>query len=65
MTLTKADLKAIDGLLIKRTSPINRRLTKIEKKFDELFDFLDKKYLDVKRDVRNIQNHFHLPVSNF
>lgn len=72
MTLSKEDIKAIDGLLVKRIRPlkkefitVNKRLTKIDKKFDELFNFLDKKYLEVKRDVRDLQKHLHLPVSDF
>jgi hypothetical protein len=40
-------------------------LKKIDKKFDKLFDFLDKDYLRVKRDVRDIQSHLNLPVSDF
>ncbi len=65
MALTKRDIELIDGLLVKRIDPIEKRLGKIEKKFDDLFDFLDKKYIEVKRDVRNIQSHLHLPVSDF
>ncbi len=43
MALTKRDIELIDGLLVKRINPIEKRLGKIEKKFDDLFDFLDKK----------------------
>jgi len=69
MTLTKQDLFAIRGVvreeIKKEVSPIKKSLVKIEKKFDELFDFLDEKYLEVKKDVRKIQNHLHLPISDF
>jgi hypothetical protein len=69
MTLTKNDLKAIDGLLVKRLQPLEKKTDKnfifIKKKFDELFDFLDNKYLQVKKEVREIQSHLHLPVSDF
>ncbi len=65
MELTKRDIELIDGLLVKRINPIEKRLGKIEKKFDDLFDFLDKKYIEVKRDAGNIQSHLHLPVSDF
>lgn len=40
-------------------------LQKIDRKFDKLFNFLDEDYLKVKRDVRNIQSHLHIPVSDF
>lgn len=65
MVLTKEDLQAIDGLIVKRISPLAKNIKQIEKKFDELFNFLDKKYLVVKRDVRNVQKHLHLPISDF
>jgi len=58
MTLTKDDLRAIRGVVKEELEPFN-------KKFDKLFNFLDKKYLEVKKDVRVIQNHLHLPVSDF
>lgn len=67
MALTKADLKAIDGLVAKRVSKLatKKDLQKLDKKFDGLFNFLDKDYLRVKKDVREIQSHLHLSVSDF
>ena len=38
-------------------------LQKIDKKFDKLFDFIDKDLIKTKRDVREIQSHLHLPIS--
>lgn len=69
MTLTKEDLSAIRGVVREEikveVAPIKKSLIRIEKKFDELFNFLDKKYLEVRRDVQVIQKHLHLPVSDF
>ena len=49
MTLTKEDLiaikKVVDSSTGSRFEKIDKKLVKIEKKFDELFDFLDRKYL--------------------
>lgn len=79
MTLTKDDLLAIDGLIQKRIDPVAKDVTglkkdvstlksdvkKIDKKVDMFFNVLDKDYLRVKNDVRVIQAHVHLPVSDF
>ena len=40
-------------------------LQKIDKKFDRLFDFLDKDVMKVKRDVKQIQDHLRLTPSEF
>ncbi|MEK7550740.1 MAG: hypothetical protein AAB535_03070 [Patescibacteria group bacterium] len=53
---TKKDLKELST---------KKDLQKIDKKFDKLIGFLDKDYLRVKQDVREIQSHLHLPVSDF
>jgi len=53
---TKSDLKDF---------ATKKDLQKIDKKFDKMIDFLDKDYLRVKRNVRDIQSHLHIPVSNF
>ena len=63
--VTKSDLKNFvtkDDLKVLATK---KDLQKIDKKFDKLFDFLDRDYLRVKRDVRDIQSHHNLPVSDF
>jgi hypothetical protein len=81
MTLTKGDLSAIRGAIKEeiRTetrkvvraelSPIVKKINKnfiyLKKRFDELFIFLDKKYIEVKKDVRVIQSHIRLPVTDF
>lgn len=69
MTLTKNDLKAIDSLLVKRLQPLEKKTDKnfvfLKKRFDELFNFLDEKYIQVKKEVREIQSHLHLPISDF
>ena len=51
MSLTKSDLQAIDQLLEKRIGPlekghesIKKDLKKINKKFDKLFNFLDREW---------------------
>ena len=67
---TKSDLEDIksDTNNIKaviKTLATKKDLQKIDKKFDKLFNFLDEDYLKVKRDVRNIQSHLHIPVSDF
>ena len=72
MALTQKDLSAIRGVMREEIAPVKKDISslkkgiaRIEKKFSELFDFLDKKYLEVKRDVRVIQKHLHLTVSDF
>lgn len=69
MTLTKNDLNAIRGVVKEEIkleiAPLNKKIDKLKIRFDELFDFLDKKYIEVKKDIRHIQNHLHLPVSEF
>lgn len=67
---TKGDLESIksDTNNIKaviKTLATKKDLQKIDRKFDKLFNFLDEDYLKVKRDVRNIQSHLHIPVSDF
>lgn len=44
---------------------VDRNFVYLKKRFDELFNHLDKKYLEAKRDIRNIQSHLRLPVSDF
>ncbi len=67
--LTKPDLQSIRLIIkeevISETGPIRKGLKRIEKKFDELFDFLDRKYIEVKKDIRNIQGHIKLPLSEY
>ena len=60
---TKKDIKRLDNKIEKLATKIE--LKKLDKKFDKLFNFLDKDYLRVKQDVRNLQSRFRLPVSNF
>jgi hypothetical protein len=67
---TKADLDSIkndtNGIkAVIKTLATKKDLQKIDKKFDKLFDFLDRDYLRVKSDVRDIQSHLNLPVSDF
>lgn len=58
MTLTKNDLQAIDNIVVKRTKPL-------EKKFDELFNFLDREHSKLKTEVKIVQEHLHLPTLDF
>ena len=53
--------KRIGGL----DKKIDRNFVFLKKRFDELFDFLDVKYLQVKREVREVQEHLRLPISDF
>lgn len=67
---TKDDLESIknDTNGIKetiKTLATKKDLQKINKKFDRFFNFLDKDYIRVKKDVRDIQSHLHIPVSDF
>lgn len=62
---TKSDLKNFATKDDLKTLATKKDLRKIDKKFDKLFNFLDEDYLKVKRDVRNIQSHLHIPVSDF
>ncbi len=69
MTLTKRDLEAIRGVVKEELSPmdkkINRNFVFLKKRFDELFNFLDKSYVKVKTEVREIQTHLHLPITDY
>jgi len=79
MPLTKSDLSAIRNVVKEEVSPIKsdvsmlktdvsglkKGLLRIEKKFDKLFNFLDRKYIEVKDDIRGIQAHLHLPISEY
>jgi hypothetical protein len=76
LSLTKEDLSAIRGVVkdVVRDELVvtNRTIEKIaknqislKKRFDELFDFLDRKYVQLQKEVREIQGHLHLPVSDF
>lgn len=66
MTLTKNDLSAIgkvvDISVGTKVKPLANKIDKLDKKFDKLFDFLDKDLSKTKREVREIQEHFSLPV---
>ena len=67
--LTKSDVNLIgailDDRLEKKGVATKKDIQRIEKKFDKLFDFLDKDYIKVKQDVREIQSTLHIPVSAF
>jgi hypothetical protein len=67
---TKDDLNAIKSDTnniqeVIKTLATKKDVQKIDKKFDKLFNFLDKDYLRVKRDVREIESHLNIPVSDF
>jgi predicted nuclease with TOPRIM domain len=68
-TLTKEDLSAIRGVVKDELEVTNKKIDKnyisLKKRFDELFDFLDRKYVQLQKEVREIQGHLHLPVSDF
>ena len=63
--LTKSDLSAIDEIVTKRVKPLEKGQKQLKKRFDELFKFLDKKYVQTKTDIRKIQAHLDLPVSEY
>lgn len=56
--LTKKDLSAIQNI-------VDGSIDKIDKKFDKLFNFLDKEHMRTKDEVREIQKHLRLPISDF
>lgn len=78
MTLTKKDLKNVGltfeqkfdelGVVTKndiKNVATKKDVQKIDKKFDKLFNFLDRDLSKTKRQVREIQEHFRMPTSEF
>ena len=51
--------------LERKVGAVDKKIDWVKRRFDDLFTFLDKKYLESKRDVRKIQSHLHLPLSDF
>lgn len=63
MSLTNSDLSAIKKVVKTETDPINKKITKLDKKFDSLFNFLDKDLSQVKRRVDYIDGHLGINTS--
>jgi hypothetical protein len=68
MTLTKSDLSSIREILKDETGyrfdKLEKGQKRIENKFDDLFDFLDKDLSTVKRRVSYIDHHLKIDTSN-
>lgn len=67
MSLTKSDLSAIRQIVKGEVKigidPVKRDLKKLDKKFDDLFNFLDKDVSQVKRRVDYIDGHLGITTS--
>ncbi len=51
MTLTKGDLQAIDHIVVNRLTPLEKKVEKIDRKFDKLFNFLDREMSLMKKKI--------------
>lgn len=51
MALTKTDLRAIRTIVKGEINPLKKDIKKIDKKFDKLFNFLDKEWSKLSRRV--------------
>jgi len=58
MTLTKSDLSAIRQIVKEETKPLatKKGLNKLDKKFDKLFNFLDKEWSKLANRVSRVEN---------
>ena len=54
MSLTKSDLSSIRQAVREETKP---QFQKLEKKFDKLFNFLDKDHTKLVKRVRTLENN--------
>jgi hypothetical protein len=59
--LTNADMQKIKGLLTNGLNPINKQLTRIEKKINTSFDFLDRARIDHEKRLERVEKHLNLP----
>lgn len=71
MSLTKGDLKAIDNLIEKRTTPIDRRLSSLEKNQKEMkkdikliVKSFDRDHLSLQKRVGKIEKHLNISPAN-
>ena len=55
----------LDNRVVSLDKKIDRNFVFLKKRFDELFNFLDKSYVKVKTEVREIQTHLHLRVTDY
>ena len=65
-------LQAMNVLIEKKTKPLEigilsleKGQKRIEKKFDDLFNFLDREHSKLKTEVKIVQEHLHLPTLDF
>jgi hypothetical protein len=65
MSLTKGDLQAIKQIVSEEIKPIRKDIGKVEKRFDQLFNFLDKEHSKLKVEVKTIQSRLHIPTLDF
>ena len=62
MSLTKSDLSSIRQVVREETKPQFQRL---EKKFDRLFNFLDKEHTNLVKRVQTIENELEISPPKF
>lgn len=61
--LTKEDLESIKSIVKTETDPIRKDTKRIDVKFENLINFIDRGLMNLKKDVQKIQEHLHLPIS--
>lgn len=64
MTLTKTDLSSIRQVVREETKPqfqkLERKIDKVDGKFDKLFNFLDKEHTKLVKRVRTIESKLEI-----
>ena len=67
MTLTKSDLSAIKKIVKSEVKtgikPLSKKIDKLDKKFDGLFNFLDRDVSKVKVRIDHIDRHLGINTS--
>jgi len=65
MSLTKSDLSSIRQVVREETKPQFQKIEKVDKKFDKLFNFLDKDHTKLVKRVRTIENNLEISPPEF